>query len=367
MKSSEKSGANTRLKTDSALYRKYRPATFAEVLGQEPVVKVLEGAVKSGNITHAYLFTGSRGTGKTSVARIFAEAIGCSANDLYEIDAASNRGIDDVRELREAVNTLPFESPYKVYIIDEVHMLTKEAFNALLKTLEEPPAHVVFVLATTDADKLPETVVSRCQVCVFRKPGVELLKEMVLRVAKTEGFALESASAELIALLGDGSFRDTLGTLQKVLGSAGGKDGGKKISAEEVEIITGAPRSSLVNAFIGALDGESAKDAAEKAINAIHEAKKQSVEIAIFLRLILHKIRFILLMRISPEMSKVAREDFSETDFAFLEGLAKKGSASKLNSRVLTELLTASEQTGKSPIPELPLELAVMRILGQDK
>ena len=129
-----------------ALYRKYRPEHFKEVLGQDHIVSVLKGALKDDAVAHAYPFSGSRGTGKTSVARIFARAVGCSLKDVYEIDAASNRGIDDIRELREAVSALPFESPYKVYIIDEVHMLTKEAFNALLKTLEEPPAHALFML-----------------------------------------------------------------------------------------------------------------------------------------------------------------------------------------------------------------------------
>lgn len=146
------------LMSEIALYRKYRPQKFKDVVGQDHVVKVLQGAIDLGNISHAYLFSGSRGTGKTSIARIFAKEIGTTPNDLYEIDAASNRGIDDIREIRDGVSTLPFESKYKVYIIDEVHMLTKEAFNALLKTLEEPPAHAVFILATTELDKLPEWV-----------------------------------------------------------------------------------------------------------------------------------------------------------------------------------------------------------------
>src|SRR3989344_575099 len=133
----------------NVFYRKYRPQEFRDVIGQDHVVRVLEGAVKLGNISHAYLFSGPRGTGKTSVARILSRAVGTSSNDLYELDAASNRGIDDVRAIRESVVTLPFESKYKVYVLDEVHMLSKSASNALLKTLEEPPAHVVFILATT--------------------------------------------------------------------------------------------------------------------------------------------------------------------------------------------------------------------------
>ena len=154
---------------DLALYRKYRPQNFKEVLGQEQVTKVLEGAISLGRIAHAYLFAGSRGTGKTSVARIFAHSIGTVAEDTYEIDAASNTGVDDVRALNESVSVLPFSSKYKVYIIDEVHMLSKSAFNALLKTLEEPPSYVVFILATTELHKIPETILSRCQRYIFSK------------------------------------------------------------------------------------------------------------------------------------------------------------------------------------------------------
>src|SRR3989338_3017914 len=207
----------------TALYRKYRPQKFDDVVGQDHIVSVLEGAVKRGEIAHAYLFSGTRGTGKTSVARILAKEIKTTATDLVEIDAASNTSVEDVRSLNESVHSLPFESKYKVYIIDEVHMLSKSAFNALLKRLEEPPKHVVFILATTEIEKLPETVVSRCQVFQFKKPSQEILREMVLRIAKKEGFTLEPSSADLIALLGDGSFRDTQGILQKVITSSADK------------------------------------------------------------------------------------------------------------------------------------------------
>src|SRR3989338_2604019 len=200
-----------------ALYRKYRPASFDDIRGDQEVVAVLRAAVKQGKVAHAYLFAGGRGTGKTSMARILARALGVSEQDMYEMDAASNRGIDEIRDLREGVATLPFESKYKFYIIDEAHALTRDAWGALLKTLEEPPAHAIFVLATTELDRVPETIISRCQVFQSQKPPHEVLKSLAQDVAKKEGAKLSPAGAELIALMGEGSFRDTLGILQKVL------------------------------------------------------------------------------------------------------------------------------------------------------
>src|SRR4051812_253481 len=181
-----------------SLYREYRPKHWKEVVGQEQVVLPLTDAVETGKIGHAYLFAGSRGLGKTSVARIFADAIGCKPRDLFEIDAASNNSVEDIRSLTENVYTLPFESPYKVYILDEVHMLSKSAWNAFLKTLEEPPPHAVFILATTELSKVPETVQSRCQVFEFKKPTRSGLAKMIASVAKKEGYTLASDAADLI-------------------------------------------------------------------------------------------------------------------------------------------------------------------------
>ena len=339
--------------SEIALYRKYRPQNFKNVLGQEHIVKVLEGSVALGNISHAYLFAGSRGTGKTSIARILAKAIGCSDNDLYEIDAASNRGIDDIRELREAVNTLPFESLYKVYIIDEVHMLTKEAFNALLKTLEEPPKHAVFILATTEIDKLPETIVSRCQVFTFKKPSQKILKELVLNLAKKEGFKLENSSADLIALLGEGSFRDTQGILQKIISFS--KD--KKISVEEVEQVVGAPRSGLVNDFIKSIEE---KDLS-KGLEAIKSAVSNNIDMLVYLKLILRKMRAILLLKYARNMEDLIKEEYPAEDFDFLKELSAK-KESNINSKNLLEILTAYDAVARTNIPELPLELALIKI-----
>ncbi|MBI2046094.1 MAG: DNA polymerase III subunit gamma/tau [Parcubacteria group bacterium] len=341
-----------------ALYRKYRPENFKEVLGQEHVVAGLERALASGKIAHAYLFAGPRGTGKTSIARIVARTIGCTDKDCYEMDAASTRGIDDIRELRESVRTFPFESPYKVYIIDEVHMLTKEAFNALLKTLEEPPAHAVFILATTELHKLPETIVSRCQTYHFKKPTQSILKKMIAKVAEEEGVKLESASADLIALLGEGSFRDAQGVLQKVLGSAEGK----KIPHAHVEMITGAPSSELVNDFVKAVAG---KDAS-MGIASARKAASAGIDMKLYLYLILQKLRAALLLRFATDMKEAIIEELTAEDFAFAESLAKDKTAA-LNSAVLSELITAYQSVGKFVIPELPLELALIRIAGEEK
>lgn len=335
-----------------ALYRKYRPSSFKDVLGQEHITSVLEESIKGGNISHSYLFFGSRGTGKTSVARILAKEIGCEPEDLYEMDAASNRGIDDVRELRDAVHTHPFKSPYKVYIIDEVHMLTKEAFNALLKTLEEPPAYVVFVLATTEVHKVPDTVVSRCQTFTFRKPTSELLKKAIISTAKKEGYAIDAPSADLIALLGEGSFRDSLVTLQKVLHGISGK----KITRDDIARVTGAPKSELVNDILSALTESNT----EKGLKAVASALESQVDFKVFLKLILKKMRGVLLLRFASDMKEGLAEEFSKEEMEFLEKLSKEGKA--INSQALIVMLDAYSQTDRAYLPQLPLELALIEL-----
>ncbi|OHA79995.1 MAG: DNA polymerase III, subunit gamma and tau [Candidatus Yonathbacteria bacterium RIFCSPHIGHO2_01_FULL_44_41] len=344
------------MSSNLALYTKYRPKSFEEVIGQEQVVKTLLGAIKAGNIGHAYLFCGSRGTGKTSIARIFARAIGAHDDDIYEIDAASNRGIDDIRALRDAVHTVPMHSPYKVYIIDEAHMLSREAFPALLKTLEEPPRHVVFILATTDENKIPETIVSRCQSFRFEKPSQTTLKTLVEAVAKKEGYALEPASSDLIALLGEGSFRDTLGILQKVIASSSDK----KISQQEVEAVTGAPESRLVNNFLRAIV---ARDV-ERGLSALANAIERGVEEKVFLDLLLRKMRAVMMFRFVASSRKEMIGDFPTEDMALIEDLAKSA-IQTLTSKELAELLRAYESVRVAVVPGLALELALLRIAGK--
>lgn len=343
--------------TETSLYRKYRPGKWTEVVGQDHIVSVLESSIKMGNISHAYLFYGTRGTGKTSVARIFAQAIGTTANDTNEIDAASNTSVDDVRELREAVRSLPFESKYKVYIIDEVHMLSKSAFNALLKTLEEPPRHVIFILATTELNKLPETIVSRCQTFTFKKPTIEILKKVVEKTAKKESVSLDDGSANLIAMLGDGSFRDTLGILQKVISFSADK----KVSVEEIEKITGIPSQQYVFDFITALLHKKAS----LALTVVHKAVNENKDIKFFLKMILNHLRLIMLLRLAPELKISIKDEVGEDELQKLEDLAKHENADSLPA-ILKELIYTYDEIGKTYLPHLPLEIAIVKIVSKE-
>lgn len=352
---------------DLALYRKYRPKTFKEVLGQDHIVKILESSIETNKVSHAYLFIGSRGTGKTTMARIFAKEMGVSTNDLYEIDAASNRGIEDIKLLRDGVRMSPFDSKYKVYIIDEVHMLSKDAWGALLKTLEEPPKHVIFILATTELHKVPETIVSRCQVFTFKKASEAVCKKMLIDVAKKEGFNLDTGSAEILAILADGSFRDALGELQKVLNFVGRDkntrlDSARLVKKEDVEKITGAPKTILVNDFISAI----AEKNLEKGISTVQEAGAANLDMKLYFKLIIQKFRMAVILRYAPKLEKEMMGDFGEGDLEFLKNLVKEDKSGMLRSGALTILLEAYQNIDNAFVTELPLELALIKIISKD-
>ena len=232
---------------NQTLYRKYRPQSFDEVVGQDAVVQALKQSIEHKSLSHAYLFHGTRGTGKTSIARIFAQELGTSEQDIYELDAASHTGVDNIRELRSGVSTRPFNSQYKVYIIDEAHMLSNAAANALLKTLEEPPAHVIFILATTEKHKILDTILSRCVVYDFNSPKREALSIFIEDIALKEGITIDPDAVNLIAQEGEGSYRDTLSVLQKV---TNGKD---HVALEYVQQLLASSSSREASEFVSAL------------------------------------------------------------------------------------------------------------------
>src|SRR5213592_1566432 len=262
-----------------SLYRKYRSQTFGDLGGQEAASRALQGAIISSRVAHAYLFSGSRGTGKTSAARLLAKALNCtgrktdsaepcnrcqscvemtagSALDLIEIDAASNRGIDEIRDLREKVNLAPALGPYKVYIIDEAHMLTEPAFNALLKTLEEPPGHVVFVLCTTDAQKIPLTVIGRCQQFVFRRHSEEQIVSRLSYIASAEKVQVDPDAMRLIARTAQGSMRDAVGLLDQLVPLASGP-----ISLDAARSLLGIADPRLLDSLLDDVLGGRAAEA----------------------------------------------------------------------------------------------------------
>jgi DNA polymerase III subunit gamma/tau len=272
-----------------SLYRKYRSQTFADLVGQDAASRALQGAIISARVAHAYLFSGSRGTGKTSAARLLAKALNCSgrlrdsaepcnkcqsclemtagsALDLIEIDAASNRGIDEIRDLREKVNLAPAQGPFKVYIIDEAHMLTEPAFNALLKTLEEPPPHVVFVLCTTDAQKIPLTVIGRCQQFVFRRHSEDQIVSRLTHIARLEHVAVDADAMQLIARTAQGSMRDAVGLLDQLVPLASGA-----INLESARSLLGIADPRLLDSLLDDVLSGRAAEALEE-LNRVYSA-----------------------------------------------------------------------------------------------
>jgi len=339
-------------------YRKYRPEVWEEVIGQDHIVSVLSNSIKNKTYSHAYLFTGSRGTGKTTLARIFARELGTNPEDITEIDAASNRSVEDIDVLRSGVRVLPFSSQFKVYIIDEVHMLSNHAFNALLKTLEEPPAHVIFILATTELDKVPETILSRCQTFSFRKPSEKVLVDLVQNVAKEEKLSVDAESATLIAFLGDGSFRDTLGILQKVASASTGRS----ITRELVEMVTGAPSLSLLRDLYTAVIEKNL----ELAYKTLAHAEAHHTDMMLLSQLLLDTMRLSLMYRYAPAMREQIEAEHSEE---YIE-IVKRGAVENteaISSKGIVAMITAIERIAYAAVPTLPLELAFIEMTGAEE
>ena len=316
--------------TDIALYRKYRPASFDELYGQEEVVSALKGSLEKGSVAHAYLFAGPRGVGKTSTARIFAKELGVAKEDLYELDAASNRKIEHFRELADSIKTLPFKSKHKLYIIDEVHMLTKEAFNAFLKTLEEPPEHVKFILATTELDKVPETIRSRCVVLHFKPASNKDISKALKAVAQKEGFEIGEDALTLISFLAQGSFRDAFGILQKALSASEGN----KLTAKDVEKTHNiAPLSSALS-LLYALDS---KDK-EKALGIVKDLELANIDFKIFTDLFVNLLQDVLVVRLGERDS--LKEKYTTESLEILKNAAED---KNINSKLIIKLLNLLE------------------------
>lgn len=366
------------------LYRKYRPQTFSEIIGQEHVIQTLTNAILQKMISHAYLFSGPRGSGKTSIARLLAKAVNCenlqgfnpcnkcsscleimkgSSMDLIEIDAASHRGIDEIRELRDGIRFVPTKSKHKVFIVDESHQLTKEAANALLKTLEEPPAHAIFVLATTEIHKMITTIISRCQRFDFRKLTVpEIVKQLEI-ICEKEKVKIEKPALESIALNSGGSIRDAEGLLDQVLTFSGDIGQKKEIKAQDIRDLLGLIEIDLVGKFTDLL----CQKKANEAINFLNEIMEKGLDLQEFAKSLINYFRQALILKISqpgvgslvnPFITGLTKEEFTK-----LQTQAAVFKNSELQ-KIINFFLEAENKMKYSPIPQLPLELAIIEAVG---
>lgn len=367
------------------LYRKYRPQKFSDVVGQEHITRTISNAIAMGEIAHAYLFAGPRGTGKTTLARLLAKSLNCEKRkpdephsakasrgeyepclkclsceevakgispDIIEIDAASNRGIDEIRLLKEAVRFAPTRGEYKIYIIDEVHMLTKEAFNALLKTLEEPPSHVIFVMATTEINKVLPTIISRSQRFDFRRLRHSEIKERLAHITKCEGKKLDPKIFDMIAARADGCARDAENLLGQILVV------GEGLSLDDIRSLLGLTDIQAISEFIGHLAVGSRKDALAH-LSALSE---RGVDHEEFVRSLLGYIRWMMYLKVDDKLSDIVGREMCAEDLAIIKAMAQKFDMPKLKlaSRLFLEAL---QNIKYSPIPELPIELAAVELL----
>jgi DNA polymerase-3 subunit gamma/tau len=349
-----------------SLYRKWRPRTFDAVAGQEPVVRTLRRAIETGRVAHAYLFSGPRGTGKTSTAKVLAMGLNCekgptpepdgtcescraivnnSSMDVLEMDAASNRGIDEIRDLRDRVNLAPVGGRMKVYIIDEVHMLTTEAFNALLKMLEEPPEHVIFVLATTEKHKVLPTIISRCQSFDFRRPGVALLSEKLRQIADAEGIETDPAALTLISREARGSFRDAEGLLDQLSSFSDGP-----VTAAKVRELLGGTGSEVLLETTDALYERRAADA----LRVVDRLQNEGRDLSRFAGELIAHLRRLMLLPHAPE---VALAEVGQEERAGLEE-----QASRIPTAEVVRVIEALGDARRSGDPKLELELTFLKL-----
>lgn len=355
-----------------ALYRKYRPKFFTEVIGQDSIVKILKNQIVMNKIAHAYLFSGTRGTGKTSAAKIFAKSVNCPNNhegepcdecdvckdidqnqvmDIIEIDAASNRGVDEIRDLREKVKYPPTIGIYKVYIIDEVHMLTQEAFNALLKTLEEPPKNVIFILATTEPHKLPATILSRCQRFNFKRIEINEIVARMRYICDRQGIQVEENTLLLIAKNSDGAMRDALSILEQCLSL--GVDG--SIHYEQVKELLGLSQDMIIYQ----LAEKVIKMDVESAVKIVENAYENGTEMSQLMNQLIICFRDILIHQISKDLKK--QYDVSLDHEEWLKELSNDVHKDRLT--YIIETLTEMDNKMKySTLPKIIMEITIIKL-----
>ncbi|MBI2956991.1 MAG: DNA polymerase III subunit gamma/tau [Acidobacteria bacterium] len=362
--------------TYQVIARKYRPQTFDAVIGQAPIIQTLKNAIEKNLVAHAYIFSGTRGVGKTTTARLVAKALNCvngptpapcnacppcqeiaagTALDVLELDAASNRGIDEIRQLRENVRYLPARDRYKIFIIDEAHMLTTEAFNALLKTLEEPPERVLFILATTEPHKLPSTIHSRCQSFHFRSIGFQEILGVLERVAQEEGVEVEPEALAVMTRAAEGSLRDALSILDQAIAYAG-----KTLTTEQVRELLGVVGDEVLEALVEAVRTQSSEDV----LRLVDALVREGHNLQYFCREALRHIRNLLLVRIGgPAAELVEAAGIERTK---LEATARAFSEEDL-LRFFNVLLRAEGELRWSPHPRLHLELALLKLVQAER
>ncbi|MGC9599202.1 MAG: DNA polymerase III subunit gamma/tau [Minisyncoccia bacterium] len=363
-----------------ALYRKYRPKKLAEVLGQETNMLILKNAAKAGRLGQAYIFHGPRGTGKTTTARLLAKLLNCEKRrddpefaklgepcnecrecraidtqnsfDVIEIDAASNRGIDEIRNLRESIRTSPASAPHKVYIIDEAHMLTGPAFNALLKTLEEPPRHAVIVLATTEYEKLPATITSRAQRFTFKKHSKVTIMEKLAMIAKAEKITIDEPALELIAAAAEGSFRDAESLLDQISSLT------ENINLATVERVTGRTGLKKIHELAALILAKDAKGA----LAYISLLTDEGYNLVQFARDLIHYLRKVLSLKVNPSLEKIFEKELTRDEIAAVKKLAVSADAAFL-VKFIKSLIRAYSEMRYSPFAIVPLEIVIIESL----